>query len=326
MSISRRALLSIPPAAALLAVAPAGARAATPTDDHAALIGNTVAMFAGTAESNARPEVAAKLAADRVDGTGPAHRDGQRRAGRALRGRRRSARATPTSTRSFQYLYEIALATRAPGSAPWTGDAAVQRRVIDGLVLAARPLLRRPVDGLLRQLVQLGDRHLDRTSARPWCCSRTRSPAYRPDLAADLRRLDGRLPAQRHERRRRPRLALPHRRQPRRHHDEPDPPGRRPRRRRPRQQGDRRPADRLRDHRPVPPPARRHRRLLRRRLVHPARLGRLHRLLRQGPADPGRADRQDPRRHELRPGRRAGRRRAGLGGRRLRARSSSRAG
>ncbi|MGO4424900.1 silent information regulator protein Sir2, partial [Streptomyces sp. MCAF7] len=37
-------------------------------------------------------------------------------------------------TTSFQYLYEIALATRAPGGAAPGGDTAVQRRVIDGLV------------------------------------------------------------------------------------------------------------------------------------------------------------------------------------------------
>ena len=73
MPISRRALLSTIPAATLLAAArPLRARAATPpapaaSTDHATIIGNTVAMFAGTSESNARSEVAGKLAAIRTN-------------------------------------------------------------------------------------------------------------------------------------------------------------------------------------------------------------------------------------------------------------------
>ncbi|MES4906479.1 MULTISPECIES: polysaccharide lyase family 8 super-sandwich domain-containing protein [unclassified Streptomyces] len=144
MRISRRALLSIVPAATLSAVAPpqrAWARAsrdATPADaaaDHATLIDNTVAILAGTADSNARPEVAAKLTSIRatanarlaaLDSAGP---------GELFRGLPLGSSDTNLTT-SFQYLYEIALATRTPGgAAPGAGDGtAVQRRVIDGLV------------------------------------------------------------------------------------------------------------------------------------------------------------------------------------------------
>ncbi|MDX3228137.1 polysaccharide lyase family 8 super-sandwich domain-containing protein [Streptomyces sp. ME19-01-6] len=142
MRISRRALLSIVPAATLSAVAPPqrawsqAPRDTTPTDaaaDHATLIDNTVAVLAGTAGSNARPEVAAKLASiastagtrlTALDGAGP---------GELFRGLPLGSSDT-NLTASFQYLYEIALATRAPGGAAPGGDPAVQRRVIDGLV------------------------------------------------------------------------------------------------------------------------------------------------------------------------------------------------
>ncbi|GAA0955935.1 polysaccharide lyase 8 family protein [Virgisporangium aurantiacum] len=148
MSISRRALLSVPPAAALLAMAPARARAATPptdtapthtaptdtaADDHAAVIDNAVAVFAGTDGSNARTEVAAKLASMEttararlaaMDNAGP----GELFAGIAL-----GANDANLAT-SFRYLYEIALATRVPGGAPdLSGATAVQHRVIDAI-------------------------------------------------------------------------------------------------------------------------------------------------------------------------------------------------
>lgn len=152
MQLSRRTLLTMLPASALLAVAaPLRARAAAPppasasgsgsakTDraaDHAALLANTVAIFAGTAESNARPEVAAKLAAitstartrlTALEGAGP----GELFKGVAL------GTSDANLNTSYQYLYEIALATRAPGPAPsdLRDNASVQRRVIDGLVL-----------------------------------------------------------------------------------------------------------------------------------------------------------------------------------------------
>ncbi|MFE3207250.1 polysaccharide lyase family 8 super-sandwich domain-containing protein [Streptomyces niveus] len=149
MQLSRRTLLTMLPASALLAVAaPLRARAAGPPTatsaggaaepgaDHAALLANTVAIFAGTAESNARPEVAAKLAAitstartrlAALDGAGP----GELFKGVAL------GTSDANLNTSYQYLYEIALATRTPGPAAsdLRDDVSVQRRVIDGLVL-----------------------------------------------------------------------------------------------------------------------------------------------------------------------------------------------
>jgi hyaluronate lyase len=144
VQISRRAVLSMVPAATLLAVAqPLRARAATlpgaetadATTDHSVLIGNTVTMFAGSATTNARPEVGAKLAAidstararlSAMDGAGP----GELFKGVAL------GTSDSNLTASYQYLYEIALATRVPGgpASDLHGNAAVQRRVIDGLV------------------------------------------------------------------------------------------------------------------------------------------------------------------------------------------------
>jgi hyaluronate lyase len=141
--MSRRAVLSTIPAAALLAVAqPLRARAAAPangvsaaTADCTTLIGNTVAMFAGTAQSNARPEVADKLVA--VDSTARTWLTAMDTAGPG-----ELFKGVPLGTsdtnlkRSFQSLYEIALATRVPGGtgSDLRGDVAVQRRVIDGLV------------------------------------------------------------------------------------------------------------------------------------------------------------------------------------------------
>jgi len=140
LSISRRAVLSTVPAAGLLAVArPLQARAATspvtvpadPAAAHALLRDNTIAVLAGTAASNARPEVGAKLTAidatarsrlDALDGAGP---------GELFRGVPLGTSEANLTT-SFQYLYEIALATRTPGGT--LGDTvAVRRQVLDGL-------------------------------------------------------------------------------------------------------------------------------------------------------------------------------------------------
>ncbi|GAB3974630.1 polysaccharide lyase family 8 super-sandwich domain-containing protein [Plantactinospora veratri] len=139
MPVSRRAVLSTIPAAGLLALAgPLRASAATPPEradtalaEHAVLRGNTVAIFAGTAESNARPEVAAKLAA--IDSTARARLDALAGAGpgELFRGVPLGS-SDPNLTTSFQYLYEIALATRVPGGA-LDGDLALRRRVVDGL-------------------------------------------------------------------------------------------------------------------------------------------------------------------------------------------------
>jgi hyaluronate lyase len=140
LQISRRAVLSMIPATGLLAVAqPLRARAATPPDgasaeataDHAVLLGNTVAIFAGTAESNARPEVAAKVAA--IDGAARSRLDALDNAGpgELFRGVPLGT-SDPNLTTSFRYLYEIALATRVPGGT-LPDPEAVARRVVDGL-------------------------------------------------------------------------------------------------------------------------------------------------------------------------------------------------
>jgi hyaluronate lyase len=139
MPISRRALLAAVPATTLLAVArPLQARAAaaptiTAPADHATIIGNTVAMFAGTTASNARPEAAAKLAA--IESTARTRLTALANAGSGelFKGVALGV-SDPNLTTSYQYLYEIALATRAPGVAPDLFDnATIQRRIIDAL-------------------------------------------------------------------------------------------------------------------------------------------------------------------------------------------------
>ncbi|MFG1948787.1 polysaccharide lyase family 8 super-sandwich domain-containing protein [Nonomuraea sp. NPDC048826] len=127
--LSRRQVLSLIPAAGLLSLAPP-ARAVSGTD-HGRLLANTVAMLAGTPDSNTRPEVAAKLAAvlrtarQRLAAMDQAG-DGELFAGLALGSDDVALR------QAFQYLYEIALATRTPGG-ELDGDVTVQRRVADGL-------------------------------------------------------------------------------------------------------------------------------------------------------------------------------------------------
>ncbi|MGW7288402.1 polysaccharide lyase family 8 super-sandwich domain-containing protein [Streptomyces sp. NPDC054847] len=142
MEFSRRSVLSVIPAATLLAVAqPLRARAAPrvrpstsgQAADHETLLRNTVAVFAGTAEANARAEVAPKLAAiasaarsrlAAMDDAGP----GELFAGVPL------GTSDPNLSRTVQYLYEIALATRTPGVSGLFDGTAVRRRVADGLV------------------------------------------------------------------------------------------------------------------------------------------------------------------------------------------------
>ncbi|HEX6444061.1 MAG TPA: polysaccharide lyase family 8 super-sandwich domain-containing protein [Streptosporangiales bacterium] len=112
------------------AAAPAGAPADA-AGDRAALLANTVAMLAGTAASNARSDVAGKLAA--IDRTATSRLKAMDAAGA---GELFSGKPLGTSdanlTASFQYLYEIALATRTPGGS-MLGDTDLQHRVIDGL-------------------------------------------------------------------------------------------------------------------------------------------------------------------------------------------------
>ncbi|MCK2213415.1 polysaccharide lyase beta-sandwich domain-containing protein [Actinomadura sp. ATCC 31491] len=130
--MSRRQVLSLIPAAGLLAVAaPLRAAAASAGYDHARVIANTVAMLAGTPEVNARPEVAAKLAA--ILTTARQRLTAMDRAGAGELFAGLALGADDVNLRlAFQYLYEIALATRVPGG-QLDGDAAAQRRVADGL-------------------------------------------------------------------------------------------------------------------------------------------------------------------------------------------------
>lgn len=134
MEITRRRLLSALSAAGLLAVIPAlPVSAAEAAADSERLLANTVGIFAGTTGSNARPETAAKLAAvektartnlKSMDDAG----DGELFAGLAL------GTDDANLNTAFKRLYEIALATRAPGTpSDLYGNTAVQRRVIDGL-------------------------------------------------------------------------------------------------------------------------------------------------------------------------------------------------
>ncbi|HEU4947926.1 MAG TPA: polysaccharide lyase family 8 super-sandwich domain-containing protein [Kribbella sp.] len=134
MELSRRRVLSFLPAAALLTViTPQRANADSGTD-HARLLANTVAIFAGTAESNARPEVAAKLAG--IDQTARTWLTAMDRAGAGQLFAGVSLGTSDSNlSASYQHLYEIALATCRPGgAADLGGNADVQRRVIDGLV------------------------------------------------------------------------------------------------------------------------------------------------------------------------------------------------
>jgi hyaluronate lyase len=143
VEITRRRLLSLVPAASLSGLAlPQRASATTgdasedgqsdPPTDLARLLGNTVAMLAGTPESNARPEVAAKLATIEQNARSrltamDAADDDELFTGLPL------GENDTNLTQTYQYLYEIALATRAPGSA-LLDDIAVQRRVLEGLI------------------------------------------------------------------------------------------------------------------------------------------------------------------------------------------------
>ncbi|GAA1541813.1 polysaccharide lyase family 8 super-sandwich domain-containing protein [Kribbella lupini] len=139
MELSRRRLLSFVPAAALLtAVHPAPASAAESGGVGSAagpdqLLANLVGIFTGTAESNARPEVAAKLAA--LDQTARTWLAAMDRAGaaEAFAGLPLGT-SDPNLSASYQHLYEIALAVRRPGPASdLQGNAAVRAKVLDKL-------------------------------------------------------------------------------------------------------------------------------------------------------------------------------------------------
>ncbi|GAA1376332.1 polysaccharide lyase family 8 super-sandwich domain-containing protein [Streptomyces beijiangensis] len=136
MEITRRSLLSAVPAVGLLAALPSPpASAAESPADTARLLANTVAILAGTPESNARPEIAAKLAAvDRTARTNLKSMDAAG-AGELFAGLVLGTDETGLNT-AFRRLYEIALATRTPNPAVPSdlyGNTSVQRRVADGL-------------------------------------------------------------------------------------------------------------------------------------------------------------------------------------------------
>jgi len=156
VELSRRSALSVIPAATLWALSqalraeatprpdrPAAPRSSASADqDRAALLRNTVAVFAGTDASNARPEVAPKLASLRA--TARARLAAMDGAGQdeLFKGLPLGT-SDPNLSTSYQYLYEIALATCLPGTETDTDvstDAAglrnstvLRRRVVDGL-------------------------------------------------------------------------------------------------------------------------------------------------------------------------------------------------
>ena len=127
---SRRRMLSLMSATGLLAVVRPVPAGADTTDDRARLLANTVAIFAGTPQSNTRPEVAAKLAG--ID------RTARTWLGRIAPSPQGLLSGVPLGTSdanldaSFQHLYEIALATATPGGAS-EGDDPARHQVIDGL-------------------------------------------------------------------------------------------------------------------------------------------------------------------------------------------------
>ncbi|MFI6644033.1 polysaccharide lyase family 8 super-sandwich domain-containing protein [Streptomyces sp. NPDC050504] len=148
--LTRRRLMSALAAAGLLSALPAlpagaadgvastsadGAESAgSAREDGARLIANAVAVFAGTAQSNARPETAAKLAA--VERTARANLRSMDAAGpdELFAGLVLGTDEARLNT-AYRQLYEIALATRTPSAAPSDlhENPAVQRRVVDGL-------------------------------------------------------------------------------------------------------------------------------------------------------------------------------------------------
>jgi polysaccharide lyase family 8-like protein len=139
VDITRRRLLSFVPATALLtAVNPAPAARAAETltamdADPAQLLTNAIGIYAGTPESNARPEVAAKLTTlDNTARTWLAALDtagaGELFAGLPL------GTSDPNLSASYQHLYEIALAFRRPGPASdLQGNEQVRARVAEKL-------------------------------------------------------------------------------------------------------------------------------------------------------------------------------------------------
>lgn len=138
MDLTRRRLLSFVPATALLtAVNPAPAARATlgaMSADPSQLLANAIAIYAGTAESNARPEVAAKVTA--IDTTARTWLAALDRAGSGeLFAGLPLGTSDPNLSSSYQHLYEIALAYRRPGPASdLQGSDQVRGRIAEKLV------------------------------------------------------------------------------------------------------------------------------------------------------------------------------------------------
>lgn len=138
MDITRRRLLSFVPATALLtAVNPAPAAHATMgavSADPGRLLANAIAIYAGTAESNARTEVAAKVAA--IDSTARTWLAALDRAGAGeLFAGLPLGTSDPNLSSSYQHLYEIALAYRRPGPASdLQGSEQVRARIAEKLL------------------------------------------------------------------------------------------------------------------------------------------------------------------------------------------------
>ncbi|TDO67663.1 hyaluronate lyase [Kribbella sp. VKM Ac-2571] len=138
MDLTRRRLLSFVPATALLtAVNPAPAARATMgvvDADPSRLLANAIAIYAGTAESNARPEVAAKVTA--MDNTARTWLTALDRAGSGeLFAGLPLGTSDPNLSSSYQHLYEIALAYRRPGPASdLQGNEQVRARIVEKLV------------------------------------------------------------------------------------------------------------------------------------------------------------------------------------------------
>ncbi|MEU4190274.1 polysaccharide lyase family 8 super-sandwich domain-containing protein [Kribbella sp. NPDC026611] len=132
MDLTRRRLLSFVPATALLtAVAPAAR--ATSASAPSQLLTNALVIYAGTPESNARPEVAAKLTA--MDNTARTWLSAMDRAGAGeLFAGLPLGTSDPNLSASYQHLYEIALAYRRPGPASdLQGNGQIRARVAEKL-------------------------------------------------------------------------------------------------------------------------------------------------------------------------------------------------
>ncbi|HWD80907.1 MAG TPA: polysaccharide lyase family 8 super-sandwich domain-containing protein, partial [Kribbella sp.] len=108
------------------------AHATATAADPGVLLANAIAIYAGTAESNARPEVAAKVAA--IDNTARTWLSALDRAGAGeLFAGLPLGTSDPNLSSSYQHLYEIALAYRRPGPASDLQTAAVRDRILNGL-------------------------------------------------------------------------------------------------------------------------------------------------------------------------------------------------